>query len=228
MPFSAEPDRKQLSRFPDKAELGQPLRVPDVHTVHLRFSQEGGRTVASWRIPWVAVTFTFVVAFGSVTAGLLYGRAIGRLEDPLGFVLLGVIWGLMAPLVVAIFYRAFHRALTRKRHLVLDPERREFVVSCVGDEDATIAFDDVLALVHVSRMVETGHGRGLWKRHDEFSIAFRTNAGEHVQLPLYGIRDVSKREEPLRRWTNELPRLLGCERIRVAFDRKGQLQGSGG
>ena len=44
-------------------------------------------------------------------------------------------------------------------------------------------------------------------------------------MPLYAIQDEGKREEELRRWTHQLPEILGCERIGASLDRQGEVRG---
>jgi hypothetical protein len=201
--------------------------LPSVHTVLLRLTQEGHRTIARWKIPWAAVIFTVLIAFGSVTAGILYGYSVDRIGKTETGLMLGFVWLLLVPIGGVIAFRVFRRAMTRRKHLVLDVAAREFTVACLDHDDEVIPFDQAEALVHVSRMIETGHGGRLWQRVDEFSVVFTGSDGACVQLPLYAIQDSGKRQETLRRWTNELPRVLGCQRVRVAFNRKGQLQESG-
>ncbi|MFT4514145.1 MAG: hypothetical protein ACI91B_002853 [Planctomycetota bacterium] len=224
MVFAKVSDRKTLTRFPDKAELAEDLELPNVHTIHLRLSQKGHRTIARWKIPWIPVIFTFATAFGAVTAGVLYGYSIDRLGSTGAAVLLGIVWLLFLPLVLWVAFRASRRAMTRRTHLVLDLDTRQLTVACLDRDDEVIGFDQVMALVQIRRMIESGHGGGRWDRVDEFSIVSEVNDGSHLQLPLYSIQDSGKREEQLRRWTNELPRVLGCERVRITLDRKGQLQ----
>jgi len=224
MVFAKVPDRKTLTRFPDKSELAANLELPNVHTVHLRLSQEHHRTIARWKIPWVPVIFAFTTAFGTVTAGVLYGYSVDRLGSTGAVVLLGIVWLLFLPLVLWVAFRAARRAMTRRTHLVVDLDTRQLTVACLDRDDEVLAFDQVVALVQVRRMIETGHGGRRWDRVDEFSIVSKEKNGSHLQLPLYSIQDSGQRQEQLRRWTNELPRVLGCERVRVTLDREGQLQ----
>lgn len=229
MVFGRVPDRRTLHEFPDKRELAGPLAVPNVHTVLLRFRMDGNTCIARWKIPWFWVAFTAVTSMGSVTGGLIYGHSIDRIGTTMTYVLLGVIWLLMVPIVVYIFYRSFRRALQKPEHLVLDPDARQFTVACVDAIDEVIPFDRAMALVQVSRWIESGNGSQngrIMVRVDDFSIVFEAADGSTQQLPLYSIQDSGKREVELRRWTDALPRALGCDRVRVAFDRKGELQGA--
>jgi len=226
MVFGKIPDRRTLHNFPDKRELAEPLAVPDVHTVLLRLTMDGNKSIARWKIPWFAVVFTALMATGSVTIGVLYGHSVDRISTTMTYLLLGAMWLLIIPFVGYVaFYRSFRRALKKPEHLVLDLDAHSFTVACVDADDEVIPFDRAMALVQVSRWIESGHGGRVMARVDDFSIVFETAAGSHEQLPLYSIQDSGKREEQLRRWTNALPRALGCDRIRVAFDRKGKLQG---
>jgi len=224
MPFGKTPPRRTLRGFPDKQELAGPLDVPDVHTVHLRLTLDGAKTTARWRIPWFAVVFTVLIATGSVTGGIYYGYTVDRISGTVAGILLGLIWLVMVPAGGWIGYRAFRRALRKPQHLVLDPEQQVFTVACLDEADEAIPFAQAKALVQVSRWVATGHSGRQMARVDEFSFVFEASDGSHQQLPLYSIQDSGKRMEQLRRWTDALPRVIGCERVRVAFDRKGQLQ----
>lgn len=215
--------------MPDEQALALPLEQPDVAAARLQFREHGQRLVARWVIPWGWVVFAFVTATGSISAGALLGNRFGKLGDGACTAILALLWGLFVPLLLLLLRRLLRRALRHPEHLVLDRAQRRVHLSALDGATHSIAFEQVRAMVAVSRAVKvvlhSGNPASHWTRRHEFSLLYEEPGGALVQAAMFAIQDEGGRLSELRRRTNEIPRILGCERIYVALDRSGKLRG---
>ena len=175
-------------------------------------------------MPWVPLVTTFVVAFGSITAGLVWGLAVDRIDTTTFWVFLAVVWLTLLPFACWIFYRLCRHALVQPRLLEGDTSTTTLRIGCVDGERVETTFADVKAMLQVSRMVQEGQGSGRWSRKDAFSLLVGPESGPWTQIGLCSLHDTGKRAVELRTFFNELPRALGCKRVRIAFDRNNRLQ----
>ena len=227
MLFSSDPSIRSYDHVPDKRALAEPLDHPGVHMARLRFEETSDVVTARWVVPWGWLLFSFGIGMGGVTAGIVVGYSMDRIDRTSMLLMLGLQWLLIVPTLVWILRRVLRPALRQPVHIVLDKNERVARVAGAEGNYEECTFDQVQAFVNVSRMIQIGSGADSgrrWVRRSEFSLLLARD-GTYTQIPLYAIQDQGQREEELRRWTHEIPRLLGCDRIGVALNKEGELRG---
>ena len=215
--------------MPSKEQLAAPLAHPSVAAARLQFAEVGERLVGRWVIPWGWVVFTFVLTTGSITAGALTANQFGKLGDGETKVILWLVWGLFAPLLLLGFFWILRRAQRNPEHVVIDRAQQFLQVATKRGELRSIAFEQVRAFVAVSRAVKIATGSSgpasRWTRRLELSLLHAEPGGLLVQTSLYAIQDEGKRLVELRQHSDQIPRILNCERLYVTLDRAGNVRG---
>lgn len=221
MPFPDLPAQRTFDRFPDDAALGLPLRVPNAMTTPPSVEQSDGRIALTWRIPWGWVVATFAMSFGSMTGGVAWALRTGRVGEVAGWSLLSVIWGTLFPFALWVFHRMLRHAIKHPRLLEVEAATSSVHIDSIDGGIFESSFEDVRALVQVTRMIPVGEGGGRWVRRSEFSLLFGPQAGPWTQVALLSLRETGGREARIRSCLYAVPRMVGCEVTRVAIDRHG-------
>ena len=160
MPFPDLPAQRTFDRFPDDAALGLPLRVPNAMTTPPSVEQSDGRIALTWQIPWGWVVATFAMSFGSMTGGIAWALRTGRVGEVAGWSLLAVIWGTLLPFALWVFHRMLRHAIKHPRLLEVEAATSSVRIGSVDGEVFESSFEDVRALVQVTRMIPVGEGGG--------------------------------------------------------------------